>query len=279
MRLLLSQFVQRAAADKMRSVVTGALQGELKRGQTEPAGPCDVAFIFATNAESGPLTDLLENSQYSQAATFVERSGTLDGKQIVVAEVGVGVEAAARGTADCLAIHQPRWVVSAGFAGGLAAGLKKGHIFMPDEIVDPAGRSLPTDLHVDRTTASPSLHVGRLVTVDRLIREPDEKRALAERHGAQAFDMESFAVADVCRQAGVQWMSVRVISDTLEDRLPPEIEKLLTEKSLVGKLGSAAGAIMQRFSAVGDMWQLYEDALKCSQRLARFLRGTLGQMD
>jgi adenosylhomocysteine nucleosidase len=278
MRLLVGQLVQRAAAQKVRSVVTDALQGELKRGQAEPAGPCDIAFIFALNAESGALTDLLEEPQYAQGATFVERSGTLDGKRIVVAEVGVGAEAAARGTADCLAIHQPKWVVSAGFAGGLTPALKKGHILMADEIVDLAGHSLPTTLKIDPATISPTLHVGRAVTVDRLIKEPDEKRALAEKHGALACDMESFAVAEVCREAGVKWLSVRIISDTVDDRLPPEIEMLLAEKSLVGKLGTAAAAIVNRFSAVGDMWQLYEDALKCSQRLARFLRGMLEQM-
>src|SRR3954454_273179 len=107
MRLLVSQLVQRAAAQKMRTVVNDALQEELGRRQTassEPLGPCDVAFIFALNAESGPLTDLLENSHYSQGATFIERSGQLDGRNVVVAEVGVGIEAAARGTADCLAL-------------------------------------------------------------------------------------------------------------------------------------------------------------------------------
>ena len=68
------------------------------------------------------------------------------------------------------------------------------------------------------------------------------------------------------------------ISDTVDDRLPIEIEKLLTEKSLAGRLGTAAGAILNRFSAIGDMWRLYEDALKCSKRLANFLRSMLPQM-
>ena len=123
MRLLVSQLVQRAAAQQMRTMVTEKLQDEIQRGQAAPAGPCDVLFIFALNAESGALTDLLEESQYAKAASFVERSGKLAGKQVVVAEVGVGAEAAAAGTADCLAIHQPKWVVSAGFAGGLVAGM------------------------------------------------------------------------------------------------------------------------------------------------------------
>jgi adenosylhomocysteine nucleosidase len=278
MRLLVGQLVQRAAAQKMRSVVTDALQGELQRGQAAPSGPCDVAFIFALNAESGALTDLLEDSQYAQGDSFVERSGMLEGRRVVVAEVGVGMEAAASGTLDCLAIHQPKWVVSAGFAGGLTTEMKKGHLLMADEIVDLAGHTLPVGMKVDTTSLSRGLHIGRLLTVDRILRDPEEKRELAAKHDALACDMESIAVAEICRQAGVHCLSVRIISDTVDDVLPPEIEMLLAEKSLTGKLGVAAGAILNRFSAVGEMWQLYEDALKCSQRLARFLRGMLGQM-
>jgi adenosylhomocysteine nucleosidase len=278
LRLLVGQLVQQAATQKMRSMVTDAVQGQLEPGEAAPLGPCEIAFIFALNAESGALTDLLESSTYAKCPTFVERAGLLDGRPVVVAEVGVGAEAAARGTADCLALHKPKWVVSAGFAGGLAEGLNKGHILMADELVDPSGNVLETGLKIDRSSLSPSLHVGRLLTVDHLIREPDEKRSLAQQHNAVACDMESFAVAEVCRQVGVPFFSVRVISDTVDDRLPIEIEKLLTEKSLAGRLGTAAGAILNRFSAIGDMWRLYEDALKCSKRLANFLRSMLPQM-
>ena len=47
---------------------------------------------------------------------------------------------------------------------------------MADELVDLAGQSLGTGLKLASTTLSPSLHMGRLLTVDRLIREPEEKR-------------------------------------------------------------------------------------------------------
>jgi adenosylhomocysteine nucleosidase len=279
LRLLAGHLLQRAAADKMRTVMSDTVQGELQRRQAAPTEPADVAFIFALNAESGALTDLLENSQYAQRATFIERTGMLDGRRVVVAEVGVGAEAAAQGTAECLALHRPKSVVSAGFAGGLAPELKKGHLLMATEIADLAGNSLATGLRLDPASISPSLHVGRLLMVDHILREPQEKRELATAHSAIACDMESLAVAAVCRAANVPFTSVRIVSDTIDDRLPAEVDRLLAEKSVVGKLSVAAGAILNRFSAAGDMWQLYEDSLKCSQRLARFLRGLLGQMD
>ncbi len=282
LRLLVGQFMQQAASQKMRSVVTDSFREQLQKQQAdpdrEPPAPCDVCFIFALNAESGPLTDLLENSEYAKGASFVERRGTLDGLTLVVAEVGVGAAAAAQGAADCIALHRPRVVVAAGFASGLQENMHKGHILMVEEIVNSAGETLTTGLKYDPASLSPSLHVGRLLTVERIIREPTEKAALAAKHNALACDMETFAVSQVCRALGVPFLAVRVISDAVQDRLPPEIEKLLSESSFVAKLGTAAGAIMNRFSAVGDLWQLYEDGLKCSQRLARFLRSMLPQL-
>jgi adenosylhomocysteine nucleosidase len=120
--------------------------------------------------------------------------------------------------------------------------------------------------------------VGRLLTVDSLLREPAERRLLAEKHGAIAVDMESFAVAEACRASGVAFMAVRIISDAVDDELPPEIEHLLAQKSFAGKLGAATGAILKRFSAAKDLWKLREDALKASDRLAKFLGGIMDQL-
>jgi adenosylhomocysteine nucleosidase len=123
------------------------------------------------------------------------------------------------------------------------------------------------------------LHVGRLLTVDRLIRHPDERRKLHADHAALACDMETFAVAQACRDAGTRLLSVRIISDAIDDELPREIEHLLSQTTLAGKIGAAAGAVMHRWGAAKDLWNLREDALKASDRLAKFLRGVVTQLE
>src|SRR4029453_4758634 len=98
-------------------------------------------------------------------------------------------------------------------------------------------------------------------------------RKLAEENEAIAADMETFAVAQKCRELGVPFLGVRIISDAVDDELPPEIENLLAQKSLAGKIGAAAGAVLKRFSAAKDLWKLREDALKASDRLGGFFVG------
>ena len=90
--------------------------------------------------------------------------------------------------------------------------------------------------------------------------------------------MESYAVAEACRIANVPFMAIRIISDAIDDEPPPEIEHLLAQKSLAGKIGAATGAILRRFSAAKDLWRLREDALKASDRLAKFLVGVVNQL-
>jgi len=164
--------------------------------------------------------------------------------------------------------------------GGLDAKLRRGHIVMADQIANLSGERMAVGLKLDSAsmTETKGLHVGRLLTVDTILRDPAERRRLATEHGAIACDMETFGVAETCQQLGVPLLAIRVISDAVDDELPPEIEYLLAQKSLAGKLGAATGAILKRFSAAKDLWKLREDALKASDRLAKFLVSTVEQL-
>lgn len=302
LRWLVNQYLQDGGQGKVREVVN-----EFVRGVAAPAGeratdhrstdrptsdseprtlnpdnsadfiPTDAVFLFALGIEAGGLVDLTKGVQTAKQSHGVEHAGKLAGKEIVIVEGGVGGKAAALATAEAIKFYQPRWVISAGFAGALDENLRRGHILMADEVANAGGERLSIGMKLD-PTASKGLHVGRLLTVSDLVRTPDERRRLAAEHGAIACDMETFAVAQVCAEKGVKLLSVRIISDAIDDELPPEIEKLLLQKTIVGKLGAAAGAVLKRFSAAKDLWQLREDALKASDRLAKFLVGVVGQL-
>lgn len=294
LRWLVNQYLRDAAEQKVREVVGDTFTPRTPRQPAEPtvrssevsAGgddeflPCDVAFIFALGIESGGLVDALQGAETSRHKHGIERAGKLDGREVVIVESGVGAAAAARATKAAIDFYQPRWVVSAGFAGALDERLRRGHVLMADTVASEKGEQLAVGIKLEPRVieATKGLHVGRLLTVDRLIRRPDERRSLCTEHASLACDMETFAVAQACRDANTRLLSVRIISDTVEDELPPEIEHLLAQKSLAGKIGAAAGAMMHRLGAAKDLWKLREDALKASDRLAKFLRGVVGQL-
>ena len=297
LRWLVNNYLRDAAQQKVREVVTDVLTerpprkapeaprtGSPDSAATDEDGdeflPCDVAFIFALGIESGGLVDCLKGGETSRHKHGIERAGKLDGREVVIVEAGVGGAAAARATKAAIDFYQPRWVISAGFAGALTDDLRRGHMLMADTVASEQGENLSVGIKLEPqvVAATKGLHVGRLLTVDRLIRRADERHKLHEEHGAVACDMETFAGAQACRDAGTRLLSVRIISDAVDDELPPEIENLLAQKSLAGKLGAAAGAVMHRLGAAKDLWSLREDALKASDRLAKFLRGVVGQL-
>jgi adenosylhomocysteine nucleosidase len=292
LRALVSQFVRQAAQRKIYEAAAAALAGQHGASESdgslqeqekssEPVPPCDVVLLFALGIESGGTVDRLSDAVSTRCQSFFEHAGRLDGRRVVVAESGVGVELAARATQDLISLHRPQWVVSAGFAGALHDALHRGHILMANRVADTHNNQLSVGLKLDEriVDSTPSLHVGRLLTVDQIIRDPQDKRRLGVQHDALACDMESMAIADVCRRCKVRFLSVRVISDEVDEHLPPEIESLLNQKNLAGKLGAAAGAIFNRPSSIKDMWKLNEDALKASDRLAKFLLGVVPQLD
>ncbi len=189
--------------DKVRQTVEDELSGcAAAAPAVDPANmPCDVGIVFALSAESGGTEDLLSDTVTTKGEGFIAHSGLLAGRRVVIMLAGAGRAAAVRGTQALVRGHKPAWIISAGFAGGLQSQLRRGDIVMADEILDISGRRLSIDL---KTESTATVHVGRLLTVDRIIRTPAEKASLGKEHAAMAVDMESWAVGEVCRQDKVR---------------------------------------------------------------------------
>ena len=255
---------------------TAAEQGPPK----PPRDVCHVGLVFALSIEAGGMLDRLKGVIMTEGAGFVAREGGLAGKRLVVIESGVGRTAAKRATQAIILGHSPRWIISAGFAGGLHESIAQGDILLANAIVDTDGKQFEIDFKLDPATIASHghLHVGRLLTSERIIAEPSEKKNLGQRYGALAVDMESIAVADVCRQEKIRFLAVRAISDAVHHAMPRDIDYLVKRTSTASRLGAAAGAILRRPSSIKDMWQLREDALVASERLATFLVGIIEQL-
>jgi adenosylhomocysteine nucleosidase len=277
LRRFLAQQAQGNLREKMREAVEEGLAAQAAApSEAETTSlRCDVGIIFALGAESGGTEDLLTATFTTKGDGFIARQGLLAGRRVVVMRAGAGREAIARGTQALIHGHKPAWVISAGFAGALGADLRRGDIVMADEILDISGRRLSIDL---KAQAAAGVHVGRLLTVDKIVRDPAEKRSLGEKHQALAVDMESWAVGEICRQDKVRFLTVRVISDCVDDLLPEDLDRLIAQRTTARMLGSVAGTLMRRPSSIKEMWRLREDALVASDRLAKFLAGVVRQL-
>ena len=248
---------------------------------TPLVGPpnCDIAFVFALGIESGCLEDRFTGSSVVHAAGRRVRVGQLAGHRIALIRTGMGQTAARRGTEHLLAGHRPRLVISAGFSGGLHPDVRRGDLVLADRVGLSSGERLLVDLRFEQNnSARPRVHVGSIVTVDQLVCLPAEKLALGRQHGALAVDMESWAVADACRQAKVPFLAVRVISDAADEALPAFIDQMARRKGFAGKTGVVLGALWRRPGNLREMVRLRSEGLVQADRLARFLVQLVGQI-
>lgn len=154
--------------------------------------------------------------------------------------------------------------------------MKVGHIVMADSIVDTHGHELTVDVNMPGDPEK-GLHVGRVVTVDTIVRAIAEKKTLAEKFSAIAVDMESLAVAQVCQEQNRRFLAVRAISDDMSADLPPEVLSVMGATGTV-RLGAALGAVWKRPGSVKQMWRLREAAHLAAERLAGFLDGVIKQL-
>jgi len=263
-------------ANYLRSTVQQAAMERLQPGDANqdveraPLGPVDLGFVFALGLEARGVVDRLTNSSQVRGDRVRVQLGTLAGRRIAVIVSGPGQPAARRATAALLAGHRPRCVISAGLAGGLDPKLEHGDLLLIDRVGDGQGRWLSLQLNYEPGADNP-VQPGSLLTVDRVIGRAEEKLALGQKHGAAAVDMETLAVAETCQAAATPLVAVRVISDTADEDLPREVERLLRQRSTAAQAGAALGALARRPGSAADLWRLRNRAETAAAKLGDFL--------
>ena len=231
----------------------------------------DVGVIAALEIEIGGfLKQLREVRSYRTGTRFKIIEGECAGKVVAVIVSGTGRRAARRATEILWSGHKPRWLISAGFAGGLHPEIVKDEVILANEIVDESGarHRLETLVSSDQKVAVRS---GRLLTVDRAAATVLEKSALRIKHSADLVDMESSAVAAFCAERGVRFLSVRVITDTAADELPPWIHRLTARPSSAYRAGAALRVLWETPASANDFLKLRNLARDSSRLLGTVL--------
>ncbi|MBV8677665.1 MAG: 5'-methylthioadenosine nucleosidase [Planctomycetaceae bacterium] len=240
--------------------------------------PADVGIVAALSVEVGFLLDRLKDVRKYRGPRQTVIEGECGGKIVALVVAGPGRASARRGALTLLDGHRPRWVLSAGFGGGLNPALARNDIVLADEVLDPEGHRFAIDVSIPPGSPDRSIRPGRLLTVDQVVRTSAEKAALHRRFKADAVDMETSAVAALCGERAVRFLAIRVISDDARADLPAEIASLLTRSGSY-RVGAALRAIWHRPSRLKDFWTLHEHAQEAADRLAAFTTGAIKRLD
>src|SRR5581483_6399677 len=115
-------------------------------------------------------------------------------------------------------------------------------------------------------------HRGRILSLPRLVGSCQEKHSLGRQHDALAVDMESAAIADLCRRHEVPFGCVRAISDRLDTPLSPKLLTLLSGSDISAV--KLTQALLKSPTLAGELWGL----AKATRQAAIQLQRALGEL-
>ncbi len=236
-----------------------------------------IGIVCALHLEVVPLLDKIHATRTHAGNGLKFHDCSLGDVRIVVVEGGTGHKRATQATNALIDAFEPSWILSVGLSGALIPEMDIGHIVVGDSLIYESGNpeiSLRLDMSDD---VEHGLHVGKLCTADRIIRTREEKRELHAKTGAIAVDMESLAVAKVCKARSTGFMAIRAISDDLSEDLPPEVLAIFGPKGTI-RAGALVGSILKRPSSVKDLWKIRESAVNAAKNLAQFTIGAISQL-
>ena len=202
-----------------------------------------IGIICALSIEVEELTKLLINKQENTYAKMKYISGTINGKEVVMTECGIGKVNAAMSTQVMIDKYNPDVIINSGIAGSVSKELKIGDIVISKDCVqhdfdgtqmgDPKGLiqyndetriDIPVSVDVAqklfeacKDIENTNVKIARIATGDIFVADKAMRQSIAAEFDAVACEMEGGAVAQVCYRNEVPCAVLRCISDDFDE--------------------------------------------------------------
>ncbi len=209
----------------------------------------NIAVCFALPEEAGPFRKVSED-------------------KVQVFLTGIGRDNAARATREFLEVHTPPLLITCGFAGGLVPELRVGDVIFQM----PGSQSGSGEVYtaVRSKLIAAGAREAKIYCADRVAITAADKRKLREDTGAEAAEMESAAVHEVCAGRGIPCVTVRVISDTANEDLPLDFNQFLKDDKSMD-MSKLMLAVAKAPWKMGALMELQKNTKLAAQRLADVL--------
>jgi nucleoside phosphorylase len=206
----------------------------------------------AHNAESKPA--LVCFALKEEAGAFRKRAPNDGTVSILV--TGIGKENTRRTLLERLDQVRPALVLTCGFAGGLDPKLASGEVLFSTE-----DSTLSTKLSAADAKRAKFNCASRIATT------VAEKAELRRTTGADAVEMESEVVHQICRDLGIPCATARVISDTATENLPLDFN-LLSKPDLSLDFGKLILAVAKSPAKIPALLRLQKNCSAAADKLA-----------
>jgi nucleoside phosphorylase len=159
------------------------------------------------HAMKGRHRHALEEGQYY--------TGKVVETEVAVLITGIGPVRAVSRTTEFLSKVRGNIFILGGFAGALTEALQRGQVLIV--------RDYSSSQTINYLRLLPGFDIAQVHPVTELAATAEEKRRLGRESGAQIVDMETAYLANLVVQRGLEFMSVRAVSDLVGEDLPADV--------------------------------------------------------
>jgi nucleoside phosphorylase len=197
-----------------------------------------------------------------EAAPFLKYARGQPGISVLV--TGMGRKNTERALLQTLPQRLPALVLTCGFAGALDPKLKVGSVVFDADAESRLNGSLQ-----EAGAATAKFHCATSVATT-----VAEKTALRKSTGADAVEMESRVIREICREKKIPSATIRAISDSALDDLPLDFNALMTADNVIS-LPKLALALMKSPGKIPQLMQLQRNTRLAAEALSQVLQTLL----
>jgi adenosylhomocysteine nucleosidase len=161
-----------------------------------------IAITFALRAESAEFAAQL-------------RKEKIDDRQIMIWHTGVGQKHCQLRMNEFLEAERPDFLISSGFAGGVREDLQVGDLILAKNFSDQQLLA-----KAQQILTGCKVQAVKIFTSTTIINSIADRNEIARANDAVAVDMETAVIATACATHGVPMLSLRVVTDSLEEPFP-----------------------------------------------------------
>jgi nucleoside phosphorylase len=199
-----------------------------------------------------------------EAAPFARRARTWTNVRILITGMGArNTELALRPALE----EPPTLVLTCGFAGGLNPALHSGQVVF----------SLDEQVRAESALRAAGGQPARFHFAHRIATTAAEKAVLRQATGADAVEMESQVVRDLCRERNIPSATVRVILDAAADDLPLDFNRLLTSDCEL-HAGRLAATLLKSPGKMGVLVRFRKQTQVAAEKLGEALAAAISHI-
>lgn len=285
MRMLVNHVVRQAAEDKVKGFLMDTVQGQagpVTGGELTPDDlKCDVLLVFGSRSEAGGWVDQLKDAQQWPMDEALLYAGQSGGCRCLAVEAK-GEQPVGPFLQQLLPLAAPRLVVVAGFAVAVSEELSRRAILLATTMkskMESGGINSTIDLGDLEDDSKAGVFRGIGWSQTDFPKAGDERISLWRDTQARFCDPDGYDVAQICDQAGVPWVVIRVLTERAIETPTLPLKALLSQETVAAKVGAAVSALWQEPKSATELWKIHEDAIKASDRLAKFIAVFLQGME